>query len=255
MFKLIALVSFLLSTHSLARADFSRHSCMTAGNIKALETDGACRGFVAHDAKGREVNRVDKGYDISGSISASPDGRSVVMIQSYPESDQALDQRPAIVFFRDGKQIATYTMVDVIGRMELITASISHYSWIAEQPADRVLGKTLRLTTTSQRNLEFDVATGKLVSAQDTKFWSKCDQVVYAGQNISKQATNGVYTLARAWLVKGKLLGDNGSKLTFAADAGVDVAGRSGVAVCLVPDKKLGWRAVDTLTITWNQVR
>jgi len=254
MFKMLVLVTFLLSTHSLAHADFSRHLCTTAGNITPLETDGACSGFVAHDAKGREVNRVDKGYDISGSISASPDGRSVVMIQSYPENDQALDQKPAIVFFRDGKQIAKYTMVDVIGRMELIIASISHYSWLADQPADRVLGKTLRLTTTSQRNLEFDVATGKLVSAKDTKFWSNCDQLVYAGQRISKP-TNGVYTLAQAWLVKGKLPGDNGSKLTFAADAGVEVADRSGVAVCLVPDKKFGWRAVDTLSITWNQVR
>jgi len=245
-------VLLALVTGSTARADSVAHTCRAADNIKPIGKSG-CIGFIAHDASGREVNRVANGYFISGSIYASPDGRSVAMLHHYPMSDDKFDTKDALVFFRDGKQLAKYSMRDLIGRMELVSASTSHYQWVADRPVDLELGKTLRLTTTSQRTLEFEVATGKLVSSDDTAMWKKCDVLAYAGQRISTPV-NGVYTLEHAWLGKGKLPGGNGSKLSFAATKNVRVGDRSGVVLCLVPDKQHGWLAIDTLDTMWNQL-
>ena len=54
------------------RADSVAFTCTAAPNVKPITEKGACIGFVASDANGKQVQRVDKGYQISGSIHATP---------------------------------------------------------------------------------------------------------------------------------------------------------------------------------------
>jgi hypothetical protein len=252
MIKTLAFAALALTTStSISRADFAASTCTTPPNITGITGDGGCTGFVARDAKGREVNRVAQGYEISGSIHASPDGRSVVMIHGYPQSDDTFETKDALVFFRDGKEVAKYSMRDVITRMELTSESISHYGWLEGRPA-LVLGKTLKIATTSQRELEFDVATGKLLSSGDSALWKRCDVLVATGEKFAKPV-NGLYTVQRAWLVKGKLPGGNGSKISFAVAKGVSLD-RIGLGLCLEPDSRYGWMAVASTTTLWNRI-
>ena len=255
MLRIAAVVAFVVVASSAARADAIAYSCRAPANVEIVRGDrgGACTGFVAKDASGRVASRAS-GYFISGAIFASPDGRSVAMLHSSPVSTGTFETKDALVLFRDGKQVAKYSMRDLIQRMDLVTASTSHYRWIADASSPRddlVLGDTFELTTTSHRRYMFDVVTGKQRSADDTATWNKCDVLVYAAERIAGPS-NGQYTLARAWLAKGKLPGGNGSKLTFSATADVKVADRSGVTLCLVPDAKHGWRAIEVLGVMYN---
>ncbi|MEO8700796.1 MAG: hypothetical protein ABI867_12175 [Kofleriaceae bacterium] len=244
----------LVLTTTAARADFAAEVCMTAPNVKAItdgEGDNACAGFVATDAKGKEASRVDKGYAVSGSILATPDGRSVVMLQHYPQTDEHLETKDGIVFFRDGKQIARYPIRDLVVRMELLEDSVSHTHWV-ERPA-LVLGKTLTMTTTSQRELTFEVATGKLVSSTDTALWKKCGTLVYASDRPTAPV-NWISTLAKAWVAKGTLPNGNGGKVSFALGKGVTFPRPSGFVLCLEPDDTYGWMAVSAHPMMWNRL-
>jgi hypothetical protein len=241
--RLVLLVLLLLP--GLAHADFAATVCHAAPNIKPMLRDGACAGFIAHDAKGREVNRVASGYDISGSIFASPDGRSVVLVHHYPELSDDVDKKDALIVFRDGKRIARYAIGDVVQRMELTSESISHLDWLDNMPRSLVLGKTLRLTTTSLRALALDVAKGTL-DQRDTPLWTKCELIAYAGAR--PKPTGKVYTVTKPLLAKGTLL--PGSTIQFTLDKNVTIANHS--FVCLVKDGS-NWLATDAINITWNR--
>ncbi len=246
----LASAGLLLEAPS-ARADDVLHSCQGAPNVQPIVKGGACVGFVASDANGREVQRVASGVFLSGTILASADGRSVVMLHSHPTSSGDFATKDAVLVFRDSKQIAKHSMKDVIGRMELVSMSTSHYRWLANAPRTLVLGDTLVLKTYSQRNVELDVATGKLASAADSELWKSCELLVYVSERMAAPI-NGGYTLPRAWLAKGKLAGGTGSKLTFSASKDLALADRSGMVVCLAADPTHGWRATQSVDLIWN---
>jgi hypothetical protein len=243
--KLVVLL--LLLFPDLSRADSVATVCNAAPNIKPILTHGACAGFIAHDASGREVNRVAGGYDVSGSIFASPDGRSVVLVQHYPELGDDVDKKDALIVFRDGKRIARYAIADVVQRMELTSESISHLDWTDDLPRSLVLGKTFRLTTTSQRLLTLDVAKGTL-DQRDTLLWTRCELIAFAGKRPTP--TGKVYTIAQPPIMA-KGTPPAGSPFQYTLGKGVTLGTYS--FVCLVKDGS-SWLATDAINLTWNRL-
>jgi hypothetical protein len=234
---------FVLLATATANADES--ACEAARNVTPITSKGLCAGFIAHDASGKEVNRVANGYAISGRILASADGRSVVMIHDAPTG--SLDGKDALVFFRDGKRVATHAMRDVIVRMSLVTARESKTVWIAGTAPAFELGATLELTTTSLRKLVFDVATGKQISAENTPQWNNCDVIAYVAGRIEKPSY-GYYSVPRPRVARGGVTFSSG--LTFRTEK-LSVEGRSSVTLCLLPSTR-GWVATEIIDVVYN---
>jgi hypothetical protein len=228
-----------------ANADDAAPVCEAARNVTPITSKGLCVGFIAHDAGGKEVSRVATGYAISGRILASADGRSVVMIHDAPTG--TLDGKDALVFFRDGKRVVTYTMQDVIVRMSLVTARQSRTIWIAGTAPALELGATLQLTTTSQRKLVFDVTTGKLISAENTTQWNNCDVIAYVAGRIDKPSY-GYYSVPKPRVARGGVQFSDG--LTFRTEK-LSVEGRSSVTLCLMPSTR-GWVATEIIDVVYN---
>ncbi len=225
---------------SEARADSVAYTCSAPGNVKPLTENGACVGFIAHDASGKQVQRVDKGFLVSGRILATPDGSTVAVLHDWPYSTKPFDKYDALVFYRGGKVIARYTMPELVVRMDLVTVSTSHTNWVMRGTrADNVLGKTLELVTTSQRAYQFEVATGKQIKADDTDDWKTCAWIVYAGERVP-DPVNGVYTIARPWFAKGAPV----KPFTFTAAAKVSVG--SGQTMC-VDLKRVATKNLDVM--------
>ncbi len=240
----LAILGLLLGADH-ARADAVAFGCTAAGNVKPITEKGACVGFIAHDANGKVVQRVDQGYQISGSIHATPDGSTVMMLHSNPYTNKPFDSQPALVVFRNGKEVAKYSMTDLVVRMNLVTRSTSHHRWLTTYP-DLVLGKTLELATTSQRVYRFDVATGKQSSADDTADWKNCDLIVYLGER-PQIASGDLYHVAKPWLAKGAMTFSSGLTVRAARNVRID----SGATICVTPDKG-GWYATKNLDVMFN---
>jgi hypothetical protein len=238
---LAILVVLLGASH--ARADSVAFTCRGAPNVKPITQNGACIGFIASDASGKQVQRVDKGYQISGSIHATPDGTTVAMLHGFPYTNKPFETQPALIFFRGGKEVATYSMTDLVQRMNLVTRSTSHHRWLVTSP-ELELGKTLELTTTSQRVYRFDVATGKQTAAGDTADWKDCELIVYLGERVPPP-TNDLYVIAKPWVAKGTLTGP----LSVRAMGSVRID--SGKTICVMPTKS-GWHATKNLDVMFN---
>jgi hypothetical protein len=240
--RALAILVVLFSVRA-SHADSVAYTCNAAPNVKPITEKGACIGFVARDANGKQVQRVDKGYQISGTIHATADGTAVAMLHGFPYTNKPFAEQPALIFFRAGKETARYSMKDLVQRMDLVSQSTSHHHWVMGGPA-LVLGKTLELTTTSQRVYSFDVATGKQLSAADTADWNTCELIVYIAQSVPPPNA-GSYTIAKPWLAKGTLTGP----LVVKPQANVKIS--SGSTICVMPTKP-GWVATKNLDVMFN---
>jgi hypothetical protein len=237
---LIGLLALALANVSEVRADSVAYTCSAPANVKALTRNGACTGFIAYDASGKQVQRVDNGFLVSGRILATTDGSTVAVLHDWPYSTKPFAKYDALVFYRGGKAIATYKMPELVVRMDLVTASTSHTNWVMRGARpDNVLGKTLELVTTSQRVYRFDVATGKQTKADDTDDWKTCAWIVYAGERVP-DPVNGTYTIAKPWFAKGAPV----KPFSFAAAAGVSVG--SGKTMC-VDLKRIATKNLDVM--------
>lgn len=230
-----------------ARGDSVGYACGGPRNVQPITRHGACVGFIARDAAGKEVQRVDRGLGVSGTLLATPDGKTVAMLQDYPFADGAFASLPALLFFQGGRVIARYTMTDLVLRMNLVTRSTSHYQWVAPgSRKDLALGETFELTTTSQRKYSFDVSTGKQRSADDTEDWKKCELIVYAAERVP-EPVGGEHTIAKPWFAKGNAK----VPLVLRANPGVDVA--SGKTMCVKAAQR-GWVATKNIPVMFNML-
>jgi hypothetical protein len=238
----------LLLLSATASAGKTANTCDGPKNVEPITERAACVGFVAHDAAGKEVSRVAKGYWVSGRILASADGRSVAMIHDAPTTTHELDSNDALIFFRDGKEVAKYSMRDLIVRMSLITRSGSRLQWLIGLPAFE-LGKTLTLTTTSQRKYVFDVATGRELSSGDTPQWQACNVIAYVAGTIGRPS-GGYYSTPKPRVAKGGMEFSSGMTFRIEKDKPA-VEGRSGLTLCLMPSMR-GWVATDIIDVIYN---
>lgn len=168
----------MVGSVSVARADYSAHSCRgpASGPVRATVTDNACTGFVV-SRPGARAKTVTFPFVGSGDLRASADGRTVVMIQSYlyghiDEHGKLVDMdAPKVVdpigiyVYRDGKLVARHTVRALLARLGEAEQSISHVRWVKTIPAS--IGKTFTLEMVNGRTAELDARTGRIVAQTD----------------------------------------------------------------------------------------
>ena len=199
-----------------AGADITAHTCHvgpTGGAVLRL-TDfnprgGAqpCTGFEV-TVGGKRTSRGRLGFPGSGVFLSTADGRTVIFVQSRPYiSDRgALAGTPGVVFFRDGKELASYTIGELVERPHAVMWSKSHAHWVGG--LDEGQGEpyalpeaTWALQTTSLRRITFDTATGRIVRAEDAPPWDECD-LIARGQVVR---SGGVLEFHPTSVLKGEL--------------------------------------------------
>jgi len=228
---------------SLARADEVAYSCGGASNITVSTNDGACVGFTARDASGKQISKGTLSPPWSGAFFATPDGHDVVFLQSSPMTMSAATD--GVVVFHDGNVVARYKMRDLLVRPELVTHSVSHVRWVLATSRPE-LGKTFELTTSSLRKYSFDVATGKQLVADDTDEWKKCEVIAYDGRGMHVHGSTA--TIDEPAVAKGNVKG----KLDFAIGKGVQLRDReSGTTLCL-NKQGAGWIATSKIDVMYN---
>ncbi len=192
--QLSVLLGFLITART-SSADLVAYICRNAENspnLLPLKNVAGCWEFSVKTSDGKTVSSKLK-FRGSGAWVASKDGRSVVFIQDWPYAGITDDGRivdfgaeekgkkaVGLVFFRDGHEVASYTLDDILKRSHLLGPTASHVRWLvnANKVFEEPIGKHLEIITQSRRVLKFDVQTGKLLSEDDTPFWKSCDVIV-----------------------------------------------------------------------------
>lgn len=93
----------------------------------------------------------------------SPVGVSIVQFGPWHRGNGAAEDHLALAFYFKGKKVAEYSTLDLAGTPDNVSASVSHYTVIAEilgyefQAGNQVV---FRIRTEDDRTLAFDPATG-----------------------------------------------------------------------------------------------
>lgn len=168
MLRLFLLCS--LASSSLAAADDTAYRCTgpTSGPVRVIpDSGGGCRGFTVAK-KSQYFTRMT-----SGTLLASTDGRTVVLVEDYLSANVEKGTVIALVdaeqiinpvvlqIWRDGKRVAYYDIKRLVQDVHKVRESISHVDWVDTMPA--VIEAKFTLVTTTGRELTFDGATGKIV--------------------------------------------------------------------------------------------
>ena len=178
MFALAAWLGLGLVRSKGVRADTAARKCLYSGpeSIRPIESGGGCIGYTA-DRAGRS-ERVEFGRALSGHMMASPDGRTVVMVQSYlygryeREKHEVTEfdgeSNPEVVFiYRDHKLAARHRTHDLVMRGRFYSNSESHVSWTRDLGMPRADDGRFVLDTVDFRRLVFDGTTGKILRTED----------------------------------------------------------------------------------------
>ncbi len=243
-----ASIAMLLAATS-ARADSVAYICQAKslgnGTIKATWNGGACSGYVVRDQNGRVQQRGKLGFDGSGEIVLAPDGKTVVFVHSWPYAGitkhggyRAYGGRVGsgppplygVAIYRKGKLVKRHLLIDLVDRPRMVTASVSHLRWLLGTP--KITRTNISLRTTSFRDVDIDLRTGKL-TARDSRAWTSCTAIAY-GQI---QRTTSGFTMSPAFKAKGAVT--KTMKFTAAPTLSIANGYRS---VCLVSGKS-GWKA------------
>jgi hypothetical protein len=195
---------------------------------------------------------------VSGAVLASNDGRTVVAIQSnlyggmspdgtlYAADDAKSKQDPAVVLiYRDGKQIAVYHLAELLLRPRMVTLSVSHVQWLRGMSAfEQSNGKKLVLSTTSLREVTFDLQSGRIETQRDSREWTDCDVIAYGP--VTRLGTLG--QMAAPYLAKGSAT----KAISFTIAPRLDLgSGGSYESICL-KDRPSGLLAVSTVPVMFN---
>jgi hypothetical protein len=174
-----------------AHADTAAFSCDVPSNgpISAIQPPGACAGFRVRALGDRPELVVKFGFNVSGMMLASRDGRTVVAITSYLFGGVAGNgdvfeirrkgkrKNPKVVFvYRDGKQVASHRINTLIARRHLLEQSISHVNLVDGLPW-LIDGDSFTLNTTSYESIRFSARTGAIENKTDVDLWKNCDEI------------------------------------------------------------------------------
>ena len=238
----------VVATTSRARADAAPESCMVVQDpslpftlelVRSPDQGGVCTGFSVTDKAGKLLYKSQGDLWTRGRFWPSADGRTVVMIyerifansrggsdlEVYLPGGKTTNDVEAVVMFRDGKRLATYSWRDLMKRTDMVEESTSHTRWIASiSPGyPKPLPATFRLVTTSFREHTFDTKTGK-VSSTDSAAWKRCSVIAYGP--VAQSGAD--YTMTQPAVVKGT----KAKQLVFTLGKGVSL-GPSHQLVCL----------------------
>lgn len=169
------LACLCLGSSSLAAADIAGVHCMgpKSGPVRVLEDDdGACRGF-SIAGKEQYFTRM-----ASGTLLVSKDSRTIVLVEDYVHGsidgsaivtlvgNERIVNPTVVYIWRDGKRMGMYDVARLVKDVQKVSSSISHVDWVAQLPKT-VDGPKFSLTTTSGREITFDVKSGNIVDERD----------------------------------------------------------------------------------------
>jgi hypothetical protein len=110
-------------------------------------------------------------YAIHVYISGASEKTSVVRFGPWSQGHQASSNDLALAFYYDGRLLKSYSTLDIVGRPDNVSSSISHYGWcqriggydwiVSASSPTLIWGFTLK--TQDGRTLCFSVKTGELV--------------------------------------------------------------------------------------------
>jgi hypothetical protein len=176
--------------------------------LKALLEGMACVGFETR-VGGRVVSKGRLGFQGSGTLLTTGDGRSVIFVQTHPYTwtPEELARLPGVVLFRDGTRLASYTIAELLERTDIVSWSVSHVSWVSgrEGGSEAELqppGATWTLYTSSFREIEFDSVRGTILRAGDTELWKSCDRIAFGTEGKLKGQT---LVFEKPYAVKGSV--------------------------------------------------
>ena len=101
-------------------------------------------------------------------LTGTSKGSAVVRIGSWPRGDKANADELAIAFYLNGKLLRSYSTLDIAGKSENVSRSISHYTVIEKHLGFRwVEGNThaYDIKTTDGRTISFNIDTGEIMPA------------------------------------------------------------------------------------------
>jgi hypothetical protein len=225
---------FALST---ASADTVAHYCTgpSSGPVEAIRPVNACTGY---RVRGTSI-QVSFPYTGSGSLVASADGRTVVMIQSYlyGSVDDVTGEivelvgatevkNPVGVYvYRDGKLVASHAIDDLVARKKLVGESISHVQWVRSAP--KTIGATFTITTSDFRTITFDGKTGAIAKQEDSSEWKRCTIIASGKLDLKGNRLTKPYSLKTEKHVP---------DIAFLRGPGVALTDRASATVCLEQD-------------------
>ncbi len=99
------------------------------------------------------------------SDSKTPVGVSVVRLGPWPRGREATAGHLAIAFYYKGKEVGSYSTLDIAGDPENVSASVSHHTVIEKVVGFRRLRANeyaFEVKTVDGRRLSFDPVTGKM---------------------------------------------------------------------------------------------
>ena len=119
----------------------------------------------------------DKNYT-SMTFFISNDGQRLVVIDDFMEGHQ-IKQRPAVIFFQNGKLTATYKLKDILADTCNVTKSIWHTVWSLEDFGFRKADSLFSFATFEFNEFEFNTFNGILIKKDRPKPFDENTYVVY----------------------------------------------------------------------------
>ena len=144
--------------------------------VQACDPFGICYSLT-DEGKLVEKWKVSGWYSFE--VFLSEDGRYLIRMGPWNRGRKPKADDLAVAFYQDGKLLKKYSTADLVRRPEAILASTSHYEWLArarsairgEIDPDAELrldgDKVFHLKTCDLIKYQFDVTTGKIISAND----------------------------------------------------------------------------------------
>jgi hypothetical protein len=238
---ILAIALVALASPSVAHADIKAFRCEgpRTGPVAAVANKAdACVGFTRDRTGPTRVITFE--HPRSGVLLASPDGRTVVMVQSYLYGTRTDDgtlvefsgvagqpRRPdpvVLEVFRDDKRLAQHRLGALLARPHLAELTTSHLRWVVGEP--RRDDDSLELTTTSFRTLTFSTHTGALTSAADTPTWTRCQTLASGTVDLAGKRLINPYSLKTGTKI---------ATVSFTVGPGVVLTDRSYTRACFEP--------------------
>lgn len=99
-------------------------------------------------------------------VNVSSDGRHLITGGPWPQIGDK-GETEAVVFYRDGKELKSYRIKDLVPKPEAMPQSVSHYIWCEKWEFDDEKGrleiKTIAGEKSPSRTYLFDVTSGEII--------------------------------------------------------------------------------------------
>ncbi len=150
----------------------------------------------------------DKNYT-SMTIFISNDGQRLVVIDDFMEG-HLIKERPALIFFQNGKLTTSYKLKDILTDTCNVTKSIWHTMWSLEDFGFSKTDSTFSMATFEFNEFEYDTFNGNLIKKDKPEPFDQNTVIVYGKfyKDDSEETTMTVFKY-----IAGEKLPDN--KLTF----------------------------------------